>query len=133
VSRSRSELIERVFRDLNQRNWDDLREVVPPEFEFHSTFAALEGGRIYRGIDEFLELMDSFFATWEVLTWHLAEARHGTDHSVTLYRVTGIAAGSRVPLDQSMAMLWTWDGDSPIRGEVFTSPQEAMSAAGLSS
>jgi ketosteroid isomerase-like protein len=132
VWEERDDLINRAFRDLNERDWDDLRTIMRPDFEFHSTFAALEGRGVYRGIDEFLELISSFLATWDELAWHPEEVKHGGKASAIFYRVTGVAKGSGVPLVQNLVMVWTWDNGSPTRGEVFTDPKEALAAAGLS-
>ena len=128
----RRELVEHVFQAVNARNHAALGELLDPDFEFHSLFAALEGGSVFRGIRGLDELVAALDASWEELTLQLEAVRDIADTSVVLYRVTGTARASRVPLDERPAMVWTWRAGKVCKSETYTDRDQALEAAGLS-
>jgi ketosteroid isomerase-like protein len=130
MASEREQFVRRVFDGFNARDWDAVREMTPPDFEFRSSFAAMEGGA-KRGAEESLELVKSLLTVWEDLEWSVNEVREAGDRSVVLYRIEGQATESGVPLSENLAMLWSWKGGTPTSAEVFTDPREALVAAGM--
>ncbi len=132
MSRENVETVERAIEALNARDWDALGALVHGEFEFHSAFAALEGPRPYRGVADVVAVFDEYDAIWDDLQWRLDSIRDTEERSLVILHVTGIAAGSRVPLDQRIGQVWTWRDGKLARVVSHSDVTEALDAVGLS-
>jgi ketosteroid isomerase-like protein len=71
-------------------------------------------------------------AIWDAFRLELSEL-HEADESrtVTVYRVTGRAKASGVPLDACVALVWTWQRGKVCDIVSYTNPADALEAVGL--
>ena len=63
--------------------------------------------------------------------FELEEILDRDDHVLVIGRVLGRGHASGVPINQPLAMLFTFRDDKAVRGRSFTSKQDALEAAGL--
>ena len=66
----------------------------------------------------------------EVVTEKLIDVGDG-ETVVMLLRLRGVAAYTRIPIDQSWAAVWTIRNGKLLRAQGYISRREAMRAAGL--
>ena len=114
---------------LNAWDFDALADVFHPELEHHSTFAALQG-EVYRGIDGQRRRWENVNATWDDFRLSVT-AVHDVDdeRAVVELRLQGRAKGSGVPLDDSLAQLWTWRDGKVWRIVTYADADGALAAA----
>jgi len=124
--------IEALADALNARDFDAVgRAPLEPELEWRSVLAASEGGS-YRGVEGLRQWSENVNAIWDAFRLELSELHEADDsRTVTVYRTTGRAKASGVPLDARVALVWTWR-----RGKVsgivsYTNRAEALEAVGL--
>ena len=125
------DLAVRAFRAMQARDAVAMGEIITDDFEFHSLFAAIEGGKVFRGLNGVAELLDTLDEAWNGLSFDLESVQEGSAGWLVLYRVSGTARGSGVPLDQAAAMVWSWRGDKLFRSQTFTDLDAARAAAGV--
>ena len=124
--------VEQIFRLINTRDLQALTTFLHPDLEFHSVFSAVEGGAVYRGVDGVQQLFAALDAVWDALRWELDDVRTTETQSVVIYRVVGRAKESGVPMEQTVAMLWTVQDGKVRSSRTFLHPRDALEAAGLS-
>jgi len=93
--------------------------------------AGLEG-ETYRGAEGLREWSENVDAIWDDFRLDLSEL-HEADESrtVTVYRITGRAKESGVPLDARIALVWTWRCGKVCHIVSYTNTHEALEAVGL--
>jgi ketosteroid isomerase-like protein len=124
--------IEALADALNARDFEAVgRAPLEPELEWRSVLAASEGGS-YRGVEGLRQWSENVDAIWDAFRLELSEL-HEADESrtVTVYRTTGRAKASGVPLDARVALVWTWRRGKVCGIVSYTNPDEALEAAGL--
>jgi ketosteroid isomerase-like protein len=120
-----------LFEAINARQPEAIEEFLDEDFEMHSLFAPVEGGTVYRGADGLIKLLASLDATWNDFGMHLDDVVDSGDKSVVLYNVKGSARASGIPLDEEVAMIWTWRGDRIAEARTYISRDEALRSAGV--
>jgi ketosteroid isomerase-like protein len=116
---------------INRRNFDDISELLHPDFVFDAAIGAVEqrpyaGGR---GLRAFVADMD---AIWEGYRIDLKDVAEAGEQAVALMHISGTARSSGVPLDQKVAQVITWRDDRICHVVAYTVPAEALKAVGLS-
>jgi ketosteroid isomerase-like protein len=104
-----------------------MGDVIAPDFEMQPLYL----GQVYRGLAGLRKMWADIFETWEDYRLDLEEIVDLGEHLLIVGRVVGRGAGSGVPIDQPIAILGTFKGGKLVRGESFTSRDEALEAAGL--
>jgi ketosteroid isomerase-like protein len=123
--------VEAVVRAVNARDLDTFDRLFHPEIEFRSLIAASEG-EVYRGAEglrAWIETMDDVWSGFRLELTDLHDA--GGDDVVVVFRLTGVAKGSGVPLDSLVGQVWTWRDGRPWRNVAYSTPGEAYAAVGL--
>ena len=121
-----------VMDAINARDFDALaRMPFTSDFEFRSVIAASEG-RVYLGLDGLREWAATVDEVWESFRAEPVEFHEaGHDRAVVVFRATGRAKGSGVPLDVRTAQVWTWRNGQLWRNDAYSDPSEALKAMGL--
>ena len=131
MSQENLERIRSGYDALARRDIEALkalaREHPPaPGFEFESVLT----GQVYRGTQGVLDLADDRWATVDY-TAQAEEWIDAGDHVVAVLRISGRGARSGVPVTQQVGIVWTFEGETLIRGQSFASRAAALEAAGL--
>ena len=105
-----------------------LRESFAPDFEMHPLYL----DKVYRGVEGMWAMLADVRETWEDYRFELEEILDWDDHVLVMGRILGRGAASGVPINQPLAILFTFRDDKAVRGRSFTSKQDALEAAGLS-
>lgn len=132
VQQDRRAQTEAIFLALDARDFDALGDLpFHPDMEFHSVFAAAEGG-VYHGIEGLREWARDVDSTFDDFTVELIDFRE-VDHerAVVVARTAGKAKGSGLPVDVRLGQVWTWRNGLLWRNEVYSDMREAFAAVGL--
>jgi ketosteroid isomerase-like protein len=132
VPQDRRAQTEAIFLALDARDFDALGDLpFHPDMEFHSVFAAAEGG-VYHGIEGLREWARDVDSTFDDFTIELVDFREVDDErAVVVARTAGKAKGSGLPVDVRLGQVWTWRNGLLWRNDVYTDMREALEAVGL--
>jgi ketosteroid isomerase-like protein len=123
--------VEEVARAVNARDLDAFDRLFHAEIEFRSLIAASEG-EVYRGAEGLRAWIETMDDVWSGFHLELTDLRDpGGDDVVVVFRLTGVAKGSGVPLDSLVGQVWTWRDGLPWRNIAHSTPDEAYAALGL--
>jgi ketosteroid isomerase-like protein len=122
------EAFEAWKRDDRPKTEALLREALAPDFEMHPLYL----DKVYRGVEGMWAMWADAREIWEDYRFELEEILDRDDHVLVMGRILGRGTASGVPINQPLAMLFTFRDDRAVRGRSFTSKQEALEAAGLS-
>jgi len=132
VSQENVERVRSAYEALARRDIEAIkalaREYPPaPGFEFESVLT----GQVYRGTQGVLDLAADM---WETVDYAPAaeEFIDAGAHVVAVLRISGRGAQSGVPVTQQVGIVWTFEGETLVRGQSFSSRAEALEAVGLS-
>jgi ketosteroid isomerase-like protein len=89
----------------------------------HQTYAGLEGAR---------EFMANWLEAWEDWEFEVEELLDAGESVVAVVRQRGRSRATGLPVDMHFAMVWTFRDGKQIRMRMYASPDEALTAAGLS-
>ena len=110
----------------------EMEEVVSPEFK--SRFSAEVGGQEVeglRGLREFGEALEQDFASFSYDALDFTEA--GEDTVVVTGTIKGTSRSSKMPLSGEFGHVWKCVDGRAVSVEAYMDPDDARSAAGLSS
>ena len=121
---------------INRRDFEALAKLAiidPVEGEFVSALSTAEGSRAYVGIAGMREWAEDVDSVWADFRIEVEDVREINDGRVlVLYRATGMARTSGVPLDTRTGQVWTFRNGKIWRNESYSDPSEALEAVGLS-
>jgi ketosteroid isomerase-like protein len=106
--------------------------VLAPEFEYTASGAVVGIGGTYRGAEGFRRFLASF---WDVFDQPNAEIRdviEEGDQVLAAVTFRGRGKQSGITTNWDLWQLWTLRDGKAVRGQTFTSKEEALEAAGLS-
>jgi hypothetical protein len=69
---------------------------------------------------------------WQDYRLEIGEIVDLGEHVLALAHITARGTGSGVPIDEEIAVLWSFEGDKVVLMKTFMSKKEALEAAGLS-
>jgi ketosteroid isomerase-like protein len=131
VAEQNIELVKRAFDAFSRRDLDAALELVAPDGEFIAPTGSIAGRSTpYRGHDGIREYFADVARIWEELEVIPHEFRQVGNQVVALGRVYGRGLDGLL-VDSPTGWVWTIEGGRIVRGEVFTSRQEALDAVGL--
>src|SRR4051794_10030167 len=132
VSEANVELVRRVFEAFAARDRDAVVELMAADVEFLPVTANLTtGGTPYRGHDGIRTYLDDVARIWDDLVVYPSEYRSDGDCVVALGRIH--ARGGGMIIDRPTGWVWRMRDDKIVYGQVFTTVEEALRAAGLPS
>ena len=119
----------RIVDAVRARRIED--ELVHPEFVFTSLLAATEGAT-YSGPAGLRDWAREVDEIWEGFDPVMAEfVPVDAQRAVIVFRVSGRARSSGVPLDSERAMVWTFREGRLCRSDAYPGRSEALAAVGL--
>jgi ketosteroid isomerase-like protein len=109
-----------------------LDERFDPEFVWDmSTFRAWPERQTYEGIGGAKEFLSAWVGAWEDWALDVEELHPAGDQVVAVVRQRGRAKATGVPVDMHFGQVWTIRAGKQVRMEMYTTPEEALRAAGL--
>jgi ketosteroid isomerase-like protein len=130
VSQGNVKQVEALFDAIRGGDSDGVRNLLHPEFEFHAAIGTVEQ-RVYAGSNGMWAFAGDMNAIWDAYRVELEAVREAGERVVALARVIGTARASGIPLDQRLGQLITLHDGRIWRMVAYTSPVEALKAAGL--
>jgi ketosteroid isomerase-like protein len=97
-----------------------------PDFEFEPLYL----DRVYSG-GEVRQWWTDITGAWQDYRSEIEEIADLGEHVLLLAHITGRGAGSGVPIDQRIFILFRFQGEKAVWGKSFTSRHDAFAAAGL--
>jgi ketosteroid isomerase-like protein len=132
MSQENVELVRSAFEALNRGDIEGVVAALAPDFEYVAS-GAIPGVRgVWRGLERYRSFLEAFMDEFEDLHVQIHDVTEAGDQvlvSVTL-RVRDKKSEAKVGWNASV--LWTVRDRKIVRGQGFTSMEEALEAAGLS-
>jgi ketosteroid isomerase-like protein len=130
------ENVELLRRGLEAWRRDDtktadalLRDLLAPGFELHPLYL----DKVYRGAEGMWAMRADAREIWADYRFELEDIVEAVEHVVTVGYVLGRGAEGGVPIDQPLAMLWTFHGPKAVRAKSFPSMAEHSKPRGCGS
>jgi ketosteroid isomerase-like protein len=102
-----------------------------PDAEWDDTRFRPEG-KVHRGRDEIAELVRTWVGTWTDYSIELERVVDAGDRVVVIYEERGTGKGSGLEVTTEVGVVVTVDEGQITRTVVYSDPEEALEAAGLS-
>jgi ketosteroid isomerase-like protein len=132
VSEENIELVRRVFDAFTRRDLEAVLEIADPAVEFFAPTASIAGHETpYRGHDGMRQYFEDVARIWEELEVIPHEYREIDDQVIALGRVYGRGLDGLL-VDSPTGWIWTLSNGRIVKGQVYTSRQEALDAVGMS-
>ena len=109
-----------------------VAEITSPDFVWDmSNFHGWPEQQTYEGADEARAFLSDWATAWD--DWELeVDALHDAGEKVVaILRQRGRAKASGVPVEMTLAQVWTIRGGKQVRSDMYSDPAEALKAAGL--
>jgi ketosteroid isomerase-like protein len=122
----------RGYEAVNRRDFATIVESFDPDVEWRDA-PELPGSGVYRGPERIVAEIKSFLEIWEEIRIELVEVIPVDDRLVAVVGFHVLGRGSRVPLEGSVAHVWTWRDGKAVRLQAFMSKEQALEALGARS
>ena len=127
-----------IVRDLFQKvgrgeNPEALYEILDPDVEFDlSSWNPLVMQGVHVGHAAVREFFRRWAGTWERWEFGPEEVIGAGDRVVVILREQATGKGSGVPVKSRTGQIWTFRSGKAVRWQLFSDPDDALEAAGLS-
>ena len=129
MSQANVEIVRRIFATIND-SLDVPRELYDPDAELDLSET---GGGVHRGIDAALELMQTYWETFEDFHYEIEEVIHADEQRVIMaVRDGGRMRGSDAEVWTRFFDVFTFRNRKVLRMSAHLSKERALEAAGLS-
>jgi ketosteroid isomerase-like protein len=126
--------------EIFRRGWEHFRttgdllsEIVHPDFVWDmSTFQGWPEQQTYQGIDGARAFLADWVEAWDDWELEIEELLDVDDKVVAIMHQHGRAKATGLPVDMTLAQVWTIRDGKEVRMEMYANPGEALEAAGLS-
>jgi len=126
--------IERLRAGYDALDRDDIsvvREFIHPQAEMHDR-PEIPDATTYVGWDGIVHSLRASRETFDDFHFIPEEFFEQGDKIVVILRMTGVGRASGVPVEERIAHLWTVADGRGVALQAYTSPADALEAAGLS-
>jgi ketosteroid isomerase-like protein len=124
------EIAKRAIDAFNERDVAAFAALTTPDFEWSPSMVAIES-EIFRGREGIEKYFDSLKNAWEKFRILRDRFRTIADLVIMLGRLEGRGAGSGVPVEASLGMVFDFRGGMISRIRGYLDHGEALRAAGL--
>ncbi len=131
MSQQNVEIVRRGYEQFKSRGMF-VAEIVTPDFAWDmSNFLGWPEQQVYEGVDGARSFLEAWTAAWD--DWELeVDALHDAgDKVVAVMRQRGRAKATGIPVDMSLAQVWTLSDGKEARMDMYSDPDEALKAVGL--
>jgi ketosteroid isomerase-like protein len=132
VAQETVELARKVMDALNQRDPSRLIAVADPEVEWHSFFAELGEGGVYRGHDGTRQYMSDLDDAWDIVRADVDDALGVGDVAVLVGRIHYRGKGSGVESESPAGWMLKFRDGRLLCFRAFREPEQVLGAMGAS-
>jgi ketosteroid isomerase-like protein len=126
------ELAGQVLDALARRDVADLIAFVDPEVQWHSFFAALDEGGVYRGHDGIRQYISDLNDAWEIVRADVDDALGVDDVALLVGRIHYRGKASGVETESPAGWMFKFRNGKVLCFRAFREPAQAIEALGLS-
>ena len=130
MSQENVEILRRGFEAWYRNDMETvealMRDLLAPGFEMHPLYL----DKVYTGAEAMWAMFADAREIWAEYRFELEDIVDLGEHVLIVGHVLGRGAGSGVPIDQRLAMLWTFHGLKAVHAKSFPSTAEALEAVG---
>ena len=131
MSQENVERVRRAYEAFNRGDSEGIVADIAPEFEYVATGAIPGVGGAYRGVEGLRQFLGSFWGEFDEPRVEVRELIEAGDQVVAALTFRARGKQSGVETDWDIWHVWTMRGGKSVRGQAFTSREEAVEAAGL--
>jgi ketosteroid isomerase-like protein len=131
MSRENVEIVQRAYEQFAARGVFDA-EIVTPDFAWDmSHFSGWPEKQVYEGAEGAVSFLEDWTAAWD--DWELdVEAIHDIDDKVVaVVRQRGRSKATGLAVEMLFAQVWTMRDGKEARMEMYSDPNDALEAVGL--
>jgi len=132
MSEKNVELATRLMAALSRQDLPRLLELTDPGIEWHSFFAELGEGGVYRGHDGTRQYMSDLTEAWEVVRADIDDVFGAGDVAVLVGRIHYRGRGSGIESENPAGWVLKFRNGRAVYFRAYREPGEALEAAGLS-
>jgi ketosteroid isomerase-like protein len=132
MSQENVELLGRISDAWNRGDSETLAKLLDAHLDPQFELDTLDPGQVYRGPTGPLDLMAEIGETRDRYALEAEDIIDLGQHVLVVARMSGRGTGSGVPIEQSIFLLWRFEGATAVAAKAFASRGEALEAAGLS-
>ena len=132
MSAELNELVRTVNDAFNQGDFEGMfADVAAPEFEYTTTgmIPGVEG--VFRGADGYAHFLEELWSEFDDVRSVIDEVIDAGDHAVVSMTIRARGKQSDVETSWSFCQVWTLRDGKVLRGQGYTTRQEALEAAGV--
>jgi ketosteroid isomerase-like protein len=130
MSADNVELIRRFVDAFNRGEVESMAEHYDPDVELHE-WPTAPGASVYRGAEGVLSAIDGWFEIWEWMRVEIVELVDAGDDVLVILDQRAKGKGSEVEVEIRSFNVYTFRDGKVIRIQLFTEPEPANEAAGL--
>lgn len=132
MSEENVEVMRRAHEAVNRGDFEGAVANLAPDFEYGSTGKVPGLAGVYRGPEGFKRFLDRLWGEFDDVHQEIDVIIEAADLVLVSVTVTGRGKQSGAEATWSYSQLWTVRDGKIVRGQGFTSKDEALGAAGLS-
>ena len=125
------ELAREVMKALSQRDLPRLIDFADPEVEWHSFFAELGEGGVYRGHEGTRRYLKDLSEAWEIVRADVDDGIAVGDVTLLVGRIHYRGKGSGAEDETPAGWMLKFRHGKVLRFRAFRAPERALEAAGL--
>jgi len=132
VASGPAEIVRPAYEAWNEGDMGQFFDLLAPDVEWWPSEQSPEPGP-FRGHDELRRFMRSYYDSFDEITFELEDVLEGgePDQVLVLLTLHTRGKGSGVEVDVRIGHVLTVRGGRIAHGRVYTNPEEARAAAGL--
>jgi ketosteroid isomerase-like protein len=131
MSQENVEVVRRAYKAFNRGDLEAMFADAAPEFEYVATGAIPGAGGVYRGPEMFRQFLGQWWGEFDEPRVEVHELIEARDQVLAFLTFRGHGKQSGVETNWSLWQLWTVRDGEVVRGQGFTSREEALEAVGL--
>jgi ketosteroid isomerase-like protein len=132
MSHETIERARRVMDALSRADLDRLLGVADPDVAWHSFFAGLGEGGVYRGHDGTRQYISDLRDAWEIVRADIDDVLAVGDVAILVGRIHYRGRGSGIETESAAGWMLKFRDGRLIRFRAFREPEHALEAVGLS-
>jgi ketosteroid isomerase-like protein len=125
------EVVRRAYEAFNRRDLEGVFADAAPELEYVATGAIPGAAGMYRGPQAFSQFLDRWWGEFHEPHVEVHELIDAGDQVLAVLTFRGRGKQSGVETNWSLCQLWTLRDGKAVRGQGFTSREDALEAAGV--